>query len=122
MKKKPLKDMLKKIGGSHLLNEWTGKPSGAKRWSKSMDGSSGLTEFERKGGKDYVNEGPAGDYGRAYTKVKKSYGLFWDAVRDFEDLLKDKGLRRHAKDLNRQYKGSVEKFYKFFFKMMDKLQ
>ena len=87
-----------------------------------MDGSTGLTEFERKGGKDNVNEGPAGDYGKAYTNVKKTYGAFWDSVHEFESLLKSKGLGRHAKDLNRQYKNGVEKFYKFFFKMMDKLQ
>ena len=102
------------------LNEWSAKPPTEKRWSKKFNGSQGLTEFERRGGKDNVNEGPAGDYAKAYTNVKKTYGLFWDAVKDFESLLVKKGLRRHAKDLDRQYKG-VEKFYKFYFKMMDKL-
>ncbi len=65
-------------------------------------------------------EGPAADYAKSYAKIKKTYGAFWDAVKDFESLLVKKGLRRHAKDLDRQYSG-VEKFYKFYFKMMDKL-
>jgi hypothetical protein len=99
------------------LNEWSHQPPTTKRWT-----GSGLTEFERKGGKDNVNEGPAGDYAKAYGNVKKTYGLFWDAVQEFEDLLSDKGLLRHAKELNMQYRKNVEKFYKFFFKMMDKLQ
>ena len=102
------------------LNEWSEKNTGPKRWSKPME--TGLTEFEKEGGKDNVNEGPAGDYAKAYTNVKKTYGAFWDSVHEFESLLKSKGLGRHAKELNKQYKVGVEKFYKFFFKMMDKLQ
>ncbi len=69
-----------------------------------------------------MNEGPAGEYAKAYTDVKKTYGAFWDSVHEFESLLKSKGLGRHAKELNKQYKKNVEGFYKFFFKMMDKLQ
>ena len=99
------------------LNEWSEVDTGPKRWS-----GSGLTEFERKGGKDNVNEGPAGEYAKAYTDVKKTYGAFWDSVHEFEYLLKSKGLGKHAKELNKQYKNTVEKFFKFFFKMMDKLQ
>ena len=100
-----------------LLNEWSKVDTGPKRWS-----GSGLTEFEQQGGKDNVNEGPAGEYMKAYTNVKKTYGAFWDSVHEFEYLLKSKGLGRHAKELNKQYKNTVEKFFKFFFKMMDKLQ
>ena len=69
-----------------------------------------------------LNEGPAGDYAKAYTDVKKTYGAFWDSVHEFESLLKSKGLGRHAKEVNKQYKNTVEKFFKFFHKMMDKLQ
>ena len=104
------------------LNEWSEVDTGPKRWGGAFTAKDGLTEFERKGGKDNVNEGPAGEYAKAYTDVKKTYGAFWDSVHEFEYLLKSKGLGRHAKDLNRQYKGSVEKFFKFFHKMMDKLQ
>ena len=111
-------DNLKEQFGS--LNEWTKKPPTEKRWTNSMDG--GLTEFERNGGKDNVNEGPAGDYAKAYGNVKKTYGTFWDAVHDMESLLNSKGLKKHSDELNKQYKKHVGGFYKFFFKMMDKLQ
>ena len=121
--KKPVKTSITEKLSNQFgpLNEWSEQNTGPKRWSKKFNGSQGLTEFEKNGGKDFVNEGPAGDYGKAYTNIKKTYGAFWDAVKDFESLLIKKGLRRHAKDLDRQYSG-VEKFYKFFFKMMDKLQ
>ena len=36
------------------LNEWSEKNTGPKRWSKPME--TGLTEFEKEGGKDNVNE------------------------------------------------------------------
>ncbi len=104
------------------LNEWSSKPPTEKRWSKKFNGSQGLTEFERRGGKDKVNEGPAGDYAKSYTNLKKTYGAFWDAVHDFESLLKSKGLRKHQSALNKEWKKGPERFYKFFFKMMDKLQ
>ena len=103
------------------LNEWSEQNTGPKRLSKKFNGSQGLTEFERKGGKDNVNEGPAGEYAKAYSNVKSTFSDFWDAVGDFQLLLKQKGLRKHQQQLNKEWT-RVEKFYKFFFKMMDKLQ
>jgi hypothetical protein len=39
------------------LNEWSAKPPTEKRWSGAYsNNNSGLTEFERKGGKDSINE------------------------------------------------------------------
>ena len=38
------------------LNEWTSKPPTEKRWSGAYTSKDGLTEFERKGGKDSLNE------------------------------------------------------------------
>ena len=111
----PITELLKKEFGQ--LNEWGKVNTGPKRWT-----GNGLTEFEQQGGKDNVNEGPAGDYAKAYGNVKKTYGAFWDSIHDFEYILKSKGLGKHANELNKQYKNGVEKFYKFFFKMMDKLQ
>ena len=115
----PITELLKEEFGP--LNEWSEKPTGPKRWFKKMD-EEGLTEFEKQGGRDNVNEGPAGEYAKAYSNVKKTYGAFWDSIHDFESLLKSKGLGRHAKEVNKQYKNTVEKFFKFFHKMMDKLQ
>ena len=97
------------------LNEWSEVDTGPKRWSKPME--SGLTEFE----KDQMNEGPAGEYAKAYSNVKSTFSDFWDAVGDFQLLLKQKGLRKHQVALKKEWL-RVEKFYKFFFKMMDKLQ
>ena len=117
--KPAIADKLEKQFGP--LNEWTSKPPTEKRWSGAYTAKDGLTEFERRGGKDKVNEGPAGEYAKAYSAVKVTYSDFWDAVGDFQVLLKQKGLRKHQQQLNKEWT-RVEKFYKFFFKMMDKLQ
>ena len=45
-----LKDLLQ---GS--LKDWT-EPPKEKRWSGAYGSEDGLTEFERRGGKDFVNE------------------------------------------------------------------
>jgi len=49
----PVTKLLKKEFGP--LNEWGKVNPGPKRWTKKMGGD-GLTEFERKGGKDSLNE------------------------------------------------------------------
>ena len=117
--KPSIADKLEKQFGP--LNEWTSKPPTEKRWSGAYTAKDGLTEFERKGGKDNVNEGPAGEYAKAYSNVKSTFSDFWDAVGDFQLLLKQKGLRKQQVALKKEWL-RVEKFYKFFFKMMDKLQ
>ena len=103
------------------LNEWSSKPPTEKRWSKKFNGSQGLTEFEQRGGKDKVNEGPAYDYAQQWDNVKKTYGAFWDSVHDLEDLLQSKGMGRDAKKVNQMYKKNVEGFYKFVYKLIGKL-
>ena len=103
------------------LNEWTSKPPVERRWSKKFNGERGLTEFEKKGGKDKVNEGPAYDYAQQWDNVKKTYGAFWDSVHDLEDLLQSKGMGRDAKKVNQMYKKNVEGFYKFIYKLIGKL-
>ena len=50
----PVTELLKKEFGQ--LNEWTSKPPTEKRWSGAFTAKDGLTEFERKGGKDNINE------------------------------------------------------------------
>ena len=100
------------------LNEWndTTFKTLPKRWS-----GSGLTEFEKQGGKDNVNEGPAYDYAKQWDNVKKTYGAFWDAVHDLESLLQSKGMGRDAKKVNQLYKKNVEGFYKYIYKLIGKL-
>ena len=98
------------------LNEWSEVDTGPKRWS-----GSGLTEFEKQGGKDNVNEGPAYDYAKQWDNVKKTYGAFWDSVHDLESLLNSKGMGRDAKKVNQLYKKNVEGFYKYIYKLIGKL-
>jgi replicative DNA helicase len=69
---------------------------------------------------DVINEGPAGDYEMAHVKVSKSYHKFMDDYMKFERLLINKGLKTQARQLDKAYKG-VEKFWKFYHKMLDKL-
>ena len=80
-----------------------------------------LKEKLKKIGGGHLVEGPAGEYAKAYSNVKSTFSDFWDAVGDFQVLLKMKGLRKHQVALKKEWL-RVEKFYKFFFKMMDKLQ
>jgi len=70
---------------------------------------------------DKINEGPAGDYEMAAVKLSKSYHKFMDDYMKFERLLINKGLKPQARQLDKAYKG-VEKFWKFYHKMLDKLQ
>ena len=93
------------------LNEWSEVDTGPKRWS-----GSGLTEFERKGGKDNVNEGPAYEYGDQISKIDKLYDVYWDAVKDLGRTLEKKGLRKEAKQLYLTYRKQVSKFSQWFSK------
>ena len=105
------------------LNEWndTTFKNLPKRWSSAFTAKDGLTEFERKGGKDNVNEGPAYEYAKQWDNVKKTYGAFWDSVHDLESLLQSKGMGRDAKKVNQMYKKNVEGFYKYIYKLIGKL-
>ena len=103
------------------LNEWSKKPPTEKRWSKKFNGDKGLTEFEQRGGKDNVNEGPAADYEKAHQKVKKTYYAFTDAYYEFTRLLIKKGLKPVGRAIDKQF-GGVEKWWKFYNNLLDKLQ
>ena len=101
-------DKLKEEFG--LLNEWSEKPTGPKRWFKPMD--QGLTEFE----KEQMNEGPAYEYGDQISKIDKLYDVYWDAVKDLGRTLEKKGLRKEAKELYMTYRKQVSKFSQWFSK------
>ena len=93
-------ELLKKEFGP--LNEWSEQDTGPKRWSKPFD--SNMTEFERKGGKDNVNEGPAYEYANQISKIEKLYDVYWDAVKDLGRVLEKKGQRKLAKELFNNYR------------------
>ena len=101
--------LLKKEFGS--LNEWSEVDTGPKRWT-----GNGLTEFERKGGKDNVNEGPAYEYANQISKIEKLYDVYWDAVKDLGRVLEKKGQRKLAKELFNNYRKQVSKFSQWFSK------
>ena len=97
------------------LNEWTEKPSGDKRWSGAFSNDdSGLTEFERKGGKDKVNEGPAYEYDKYLSAIEKNYKNYWKSVTNFADVLHNKGFQKEAKVVERAYIKNVKVGFKLF--------
>ena len=98
------------------LNEWndTTFKNLPKRWTKPFN--SELTEFEKQGGRDNVNEGPAYEYGDQISKIDKLYDVYWDAVKDLGRTLEKKGLRKEAKQLYLTYRKQVSKFSQWFSK------
>ena len=97
-----------------LLNEWSEVDTGPKRWSKPFD--SNMTEFEKEGGKDEVNEGPAYEYANQISKIDKLYDAYWDAVKDLGKTLEKKGQGKLAKQLYLTYRKQVSKFSQWFSK------
>ena len=70
---------------------------------------------------DTINEGPAAEYNKAHQKVKKAYYEFTDAYYEFTRLLIKKGLKPIGRQIDKQF-GGVEKWWKFYNNMLDKLQ
>ena len=104
------------------LNEWYHQPPKEKRWSKNTF-DTGLTEFEKNGGKDVIKEVGAGtEYRPHIHKIDKLYHDYWDAVKEFTDLLHDKGVKKEANLLHKLYMKLVHTFHKkHFIKMIRKL-
>ena len=111
----PVTELLKKEFGP--LNEWTSKPPTEKRWS-----GSGLTEFERKGGKDNVNEGPAYEYAKSTKNIEKSWKNTHKAVMELVKELQKKGLKKEAFKIEKLIERVWSEFDHFFEETMDKLQ
>ena len=83
------------------LNEWYHQPAKEKRWSKNTF-DTGLTEFEKNGGKDVIKEVGAGtEYRPHIHKIDKLYHDYWDAVKDFTDLLLKKRVKKAANLLHK---------------------
>ncbi len=100
------------------LNEWndTSFRDKPRRWGGAFNGDSGLTEFEKQGGKDNVNEGPAYEYGDQISKIDKLYDVYWDAVKDLGRTLEKKGQGKLSKQLYMAYRKQVSKFSQWFSK------
>ena len=101
----PVTELLKKEFGQ--LNEWGKVDTGPKRWT-----GNGLTEFERKGGKDNVNEGPAYEYVGAYSKFEKAYIQLQKATDELGRFVTKKtGEKVDQKIFEKQWKKQVTPFY-----------
>ena len=114
----PVTELLKKEFGP--LNEWGKVDPGPKRWTKKMD-EDGLTEFERKGGKDNVNEGPAYEYEPYIHAISQNYDKYWDSVKELGRTLEKKGLKKQSKELYMAYRKQVSKFDQWLPKFLRKL-
>ena len=68
----PVTELLKKEFGP--LNEWGEVDTGPKRWSKPFN--SNMTEFE----KEEMNEGPAYEWDKVFSKAEKAYIQFQKAI------------------------------------------
>ena len=115
----PVTELLKKEFGP--LNEWGKVNPGPKRWTKKMGGD-GLTEFEQRGGKDYIKEGPAYEYARATKNIEKSWKNTHKAVMGLVKELQKKGLKEEAFKIEKLIERVWGEFDHFFEETMDKLQ
>ena len=70
---------------------------------------------------DTINEGPAGDYMRVTSKIGKAYDRYWYEVKDLQKILNNKGLKKEAKMLNKEYTKRVLGFQGWLRGFMDKL-
>ena len=108
----PVTELLKKEFGP--LNEWGKVDTGPKRWSSAYTAKDGLTEFERKGGKDNVNEGPAYEYAKYKKNIDKAWDNTQKAVMGLVKELHKKGLRKEALTIEKKFQASIRNFYHFF--------
>lgn len=99
------------------LNEWSEKNTGPKRWSKKFNGDQGLTEFEQRGGKDNVNEGPAYEYANYMKNIEMAENIQAKEVNNLVKLLQKKGMKKEARDLASKYMKSVRDFDSFLKKL-----
>ncbi len=130
-KKQPKKKVVKEVKKSSIvdelkkeLNEWNYQAPTAKRWSKSFSGNTGLTEFEKKGGKDFVNETlPA--MSREWKNIEKAEKVYQKAIMDLSKAV-SKVDRKHSKTISglwRYVEGPMKKFKELISKeVLDKLQ
>ena len=68
-----------------------------------------------------IKEGPSYEYAKHIKKIDKFYNQYWDAVRDFSDLLHDKGLKKQGDMFFRSYMKQVKKWQDFFVRQVRKL-
>ena len=66
--------------------------------------------------------GGGAEYKPHIMKIDKLYHAYWDAVKDFTDLLLKKGAKKEANNLHKMYMKLVHTFHKgYFVKMIRKI-
>ena len=119
----PVTELLKEEFGP--LNEWSEVDTGPKRWSGAYTAKDGLTEFERKGGKDNVNEGPAYEYAKYTKNIEKAEKQLEKHVMTFKKVLEKKGLKDQANQVGFWYvsyvNGGIKSFINLFERMLRKM-
>ena len=105
--KKTVLDGIKK----DILNEWHHQAPKEKRWSKNTF-DTGLTEFEKNGGKDVIKEVGMSQEIKMYTHaINKNYDRYWNSVKDLQKYLTKKGGKKISKTIGSLYTGHVGKFH-----------
>ena len=93
------------------LNEWTKKPPKEKRWSGAFGARDGLTEFERRGGKDTINEvGAAPQHKKFIKNIYKAEENMHKHIMLYKNFLNSQGLKKEANEIGSKYVGIVGKF------------
>ena len=98
-----------------------------KKVEKTLSKKNSIIENVQNEIKDYplervLNEVGAGpDYKPHIMKINKLYHAYWDAVKDFTDLLLKKGAKKEANNLHRAYMKLVHKFNSLFVKTIRKI-
>ena len=116
LKKKVVKEKIKQENTildsvKKELNEWSYQPPTEKRWSKTFNGSKGLTEFEQTGGKDFIKEvGNAQVHKKMIKKIEDGEGYFRASVQNYIDFLKEQGHTKEAQELSSKYTGFIKTF------------
>ena len=88
------------------LNEWSEVDTGPKRWSKPFN--SNMTEFE----KEEMNEGPAYEWDKVFSKAEKAYMQFQKAIDELgRYTTKKTGEKTDQKIFEKQWKKQVTPFY-----------
>ena len=105
------------------LNEWNDSSFKKlpKRWSKNTY-NTGLTEFEKRGGKDNLKEvGAAPLYRKHIKNIEKAHLQYSKAVFGFYDVLRKQGVDDQSLNMLTQFKDTVIKFGSNFKKLVRKL-
>ena len=57
-----------------------------------------------------LNEGPAYEYSKTIKAIEHPYNVYWHSVNDLAMLLEEKGLKKEAVKLQKEFKNKVAGF------------